>query len=375
MISGSSEYDELNKLLSKGYLIAEPVHRLAQLNSQTIERFRAFFSIKTDVETLLAPSNRAKFLLTLGHPVAGDRIEILMSDDMTMRRVQEQLAYQNEQIGTIIRARCAAVDNSTPERQTCHGLDRLVTSLNGHWGWKFTLLQGIPPAFQVEIRLGSMQRSDIEEAKDKLKRLLDCLAVSQKVGFYIQDIIIGPIRRCSLNPYVIDVGPLERLLEGLNSEEIARIQSILSSDRAQAAARGLNQAYVESFAPSRLSMLWAAAEDVFDVEPELLLSKEEIKILLDAVKGIETLRADSERMLELKSALSDPKRLSRKNRNRRMAANIAPIMGTNEEEAYAKVRQASELRGKQLHRILTNWGGLQSSMQFLEEALRRYLSQ
>ena len=375
MINGSSEHAELDKFLAKGYLIAEPVYPLAQLDPQAIERFRSFFSVKTDSKTLLDQSNRAKSLIILGHPATGDRVEIIAGDDATVRRVKEQLAYQNEQIGTIIRARCAAVDNSTPERQKCHGLDRLVNSLNGLWGWKFKLLEGTPPAFQVEIRLESVNRGDIEEAKGKLKKLLDCLAVSQRVGFYIQDIFNGPTRRCSLNPYVIGVGPEERLLDALSSEEVARIQDILSSDEAQAAARGLNQAYVESFAPSRLAMLWAAAEDVFDTELEPLLSKEEIEMLLDAAKGVQTLGADRERMMELKNALSDPQRLSRKNRNRRMAAYIAPIIGTDEEEAYTKVRQASKLRGKQLHRILTNWGDLQASIQFLEEALRRYLSQ
>jgi hypothetical protein len=236
-------------------------------------------------------------------------------------------------------------------------------------------LKETPPAFQVEIRLQSVNRNDIEEAREKLKQLLDCLAVSQRVGFYIQDIFHGPIRRCSLNPYVIGVGPEERLLDGLSSEEVAHIQGILSSAEAQAAARGLNQAYVESFAPSRLAMLWAATEDVFDSEPEPLLCKEEIEILLDAASGVRKLGADRERMQELKSALSDPKRLSRKNRTRRMAANIAPVMGISDKEAYDKVRKASELRGKQLHNILTDWGGLQASVQFLEEALRRYLSQ
>ena len=289
MENESGDFKELNQHLADGYLIDEAVHCLGRLNPQTIDRFTSFFSIKTDAAILLDLSNSDKQLIILGHPTTGSRFELITSDDATMLRVASQLSYQKERIGTQIHARCIAVDNRLLERPAYHGLDRLVESLNGRWGWNFRLLEGMIPAFQVKIRLESTNGVDIEIAKDKLKGLLDCLAVSQNIGFYIQEISEGPIRRCSLNPYFLAAGPAQRTLEALSFEEISNIEAVLSSPKAKAAARGLNQAYSENFVPSKLAMLWAAVEDVFSTDPEHLLKENERIILLKAAKEIETL--------------------------------------------------------------------------------------
>lgn len=375
MENESGDFKELNQHLADGYLIDVSVHCLGRLSPQTIDRFTSFYSIKTAAAILLDPSNSDKYLIILGHPTTGSRFELITSDDATMLRVATQLSYQKERIGTLIRARCVAVDNRLPERPACHGLDRLVESLNGRWGWNFRLLEGVIPAFQVELRLESTNSVDIEIAKDKLKGLLDCLAVSQNIGFYIQEIFEGPIRRCSLNPYAVAVGPEERMLEALSFEEISNIEAVLSSPKAKAAARGLNQAYSENFVPSKLAMLWAAVEDVFSTDPERLLKENERTILLKAAKDIETLVNNNERMRELIQVLSDPNRLPLKTKNRRMATAIAPIMGIDEDEVYRRLQIASDMRGKQLHSIRGNWGELQTSVDFLQEALRRYLAQ
>lgn len=372
MENESGDLKELNQYLENGYLIAEPVHNLGRLNKRKINEFISFFSIETDSQILLDPSNKTKSLITLGHPTTGDRIELLSSDDATMHRVETQLNYQKERVGTLIRARCVAVDNSIPDRPAHHGLDRLIESLNGLWGWTFNLLEREPPAFQVEVSLDSTNRIDIEIVKDKLKTLLDCLSVSQQIGFYIQEVVIGPIRRCSLNPYVLDVGPQERLLGSLSYDEIDNIQTVLSLPKAKSASRGLNQAYAENFMPSKLAMLSAAVEDVFGTDPTPLLNRSEIKNLMKAARAIGTLGSDNERTSDLKQALEGFKRLSK---NRRMATVIAPIMGMGENEILKKLQMASKMRGEQLHSIRGGWDKLQKSVGFLQEVLRRYLSQ
>jgi len=368
------DYEKLERLLSEGYLVAEPVYPLRQLNRQSIDEFVRFFHVETAREALLDPCNQEKLLVILGHPNTGKRVEILACDEVTITRVNKQLDYQRERIGTVIRARCAVVDNSSRDRQTCHGLDRLVASLDGFQGWRFTLLEGHPPTFGVEMKLESTDTHSVEEAKEKLRRLLDYLAYSQRIGFHIQDLVVGPIRRCSLNPYVLDVGPEERLLDTVTSEEIAGIESILLSPKARAAARGLNQAYVENYMPSRLSMLWATVEDVLSTKPQPLLSQEERNVLLDQAEHIETLKVDRNRLDKLKAALSDPDRLPEKGRNERIAQSIAPIAGISEDEAYSELTKTSKLRAKNVHKLSTDdWNTMQASIRFLEKVLRCYL--
>lgn len=368
------DYEKLERLLSEGYLVAEPVYPLRQLNRQSIDKFVRFFHVETAPETLLDPGNQDKLLVILGHPNTASTVEILTCDEVTITRVNRQLGYQRELVGTVIHARCVVVDNSSRDRQTCHGLDRLVASLDGLQGWRFTLLGNQPPTFGVEMKLESTDIYSVEEAKEKLRRLLDYLAYSERIGFHIQNLVVGPIRRCSLNPYVLDTGPEERLLDAVTPEEIAGIESILARSKTRAAARGLNQAYVENYMPSRLSMLWAAVEDVFSTKPQPLLSQEERNALLNQAEQIATLKVDRGRLDRLKAALSDPVRLPKKGRNERIAHSIAPIMGISEDEAYSELTRTSRLRAKNVHKLSEDdWNAMAASTRFLEQVLRCYL--
>jgi hypothetical protein len=224
------------------------------------------------------------------------------------------------------------------------------------------------------MKLESTDIYSVEEAKEKLRRLLDYLAYSERIGFHIQDLVVGPIRRCSLNPYALGTGPEERLLDAVTPEEIAGIESILARSKTRAAARGLNQAYVENYMPSRLSMLWAALEDVFSTKPQPLLSQEERNALLNQAEQIATLKVDRDRLDRLKAALSDPDRLPKKGRNERIAHGIALIMGISEDEAYSELTRTSRLRAKNVHKLSEDdWNAMAASTRFLEQVLRCYL--
>jgi len=200
---------------------------------------------------------------------------------------------------------------------------------------------------------------------------LDFLAYLYQVGFYIQHLSISQIPR--LEP-TVSVGPEERMLTAVTKEDIHDIEVVLSSPKAIVAVRGLNQSYIENCMPSRLSMLWAAAEHVFSNKPERLLSNDEITSLFKAAEIIESLRKDPQRLGDLKKALQDPDRLPLKSRNLRMAEAIAPVMNITTEVAYTKVRTASKLRGKNVHRLSQDWKDIEDSEKFLQEALLRYIA-
>lgn len=351
-----SELEELNRLLSEGYLIAGPTDQVARLR-------------------------RPKTLLIMSHPKTGHSKQLLISDAATIEQAIKQIGYQNEQVGARIIARCVSVDNTphTPdERQAYHGLDQLVASLNGLWEWHFATDKEMPQAFGVEISLMSVEPGEIEAAKNRLKELLDYLAITRKVGFYVQDLAVGPIRRCSPYPYIHSVGPEGRLLDALSAEEIKRIGQVLSTDKNRIAARGLNQAYCENFLPSKLSILWAAAEGVFTTDATNLLSRDETEKLLAAAEEILTdtnKNRHKSRLKKLADFLENPERLPLIGRNERMAESMAEIIGLTKQEAYDKLKVASELRGKHLHKLQRDWSKLRKSVEFLEMALQKYLLQ
>ena len=362
------DHAKLERLLADGYLLVGYVLPLSKLTPESIANTISVFSIQLAPEILLDPPNRAKSLVMLRHPSTGQQVEILTSDQRTIKRANEQLRYQREPIGTLVRAHCAALGGRTSRQRIFH-LDRLVDSLKGLWDWDFKLGDTVG-TFEVVIRLKSTDTGAIEETIDKLQRLLDCLAISQQVGFHIQHYSVVAIPR--LEPSV-SIGPEEMMLSPVTTEEIHNIVGAISSSEAVVAAEGLNQAYIENCMPSRLSRLWAAVEDVFSGKPKLLLKEAEVKYLVDQAKGIESLRTGSDRLKKLKEALSDPNRLPLVSRNERMADAIAPILSINVEEAYSKVRLASELRGKHGHQLLANWENIEASEKFLQEALLCYL--
>lgn len=366
------DHAKLERLLADGYLLVGYVIPLSKFTPESIAKTISVFSIQLAPEILLDPSNKTKSLVMLRHPSTGQQVEIVTSDERAINRANEQLRYQREPIGTLICARCAALGGSSADQRFFH-LDNMVASLDGLWGWKFTL-GDIPGTFKAEMRLESTDRGDIEKVIDKLRRLLDCLAISQRVGFHIQHYSIAHIPRCTLIPYLASTGPEERMLASITPEAVKNIEATLLSHEALVAARGLNQAYCETSIPSRLSMLWAAAEEVFGGKAKRLLNEEEVEYLLHHAREIESLRKDSDRLKKLKDALSNPDRLPLISRNERMADAIAPIMDINVKEAYDKVRLASELRGKHGHQLQGNLGkNIEASERFLQEALLCYL--
>lgn len=366
------DYKKLERLLADGYLVEIDAIALSTLNQEGA-RFFSNVSTQLTPETLLDPSNRAKFLVRLINPSTGNRVDLLTSDEHAISRAKDQLRYQREPVETFISVICAALGGSSAKERVFH-LDRMVASLDGIWGWKLTLGE-ILGTFRVKIRIESMDKDVAEEALENLQLLLHCLAVMRQVGFYIQHYSFESTPRCTQLPYFGATGPEEMMMAPVTHQEIDSIKATLSSRESMDAARGLNDAYCENTMASRLSRLWATAEGVFGSKPQPLLNEEEIKYLVAVAEGIESLSKDSDRLKKFKDALPNPFQLPLQSRNRLMAEAIAPIMGISDEEAHSKVSTASELRGKHGHGISRDLEGMEASEKFLQEALRRYLAQ
>ena len=88
--------DDLTKfeqLLADNYLVVGPILPLSRIRPKTIDNIVSVFSIELGRETLLARSNKAKSLIMLRHRPTGHQVEILTSDECTIRRANEQRRY------------------------------------------------------------------------------------------------------------------------------------------------------------------------------------------------------------------------------------------------------------------------------------------
>ncbi|HII07159.1 MAG TPA: hypothetical protein HA349_07575 [Methanotrichaceae archaeon] len=266
-----------------------------------------------------------------------------------------------------IRARLALGGRST-YAGVSH-LDRLVESIDGFWGWKFKFVDDL--TFDVFIDIEGTDKEYGEYIREKIQNLLDYLAIICNMGFYIQQFEITLRPRIGVG---IFPGSWINNLRHVTPEEIKNIQAILSTDKKSfLAARGLNQSYIENCMPSRLSMLWAATEQVFRSKPKPLLTKDEINQILESAKKVESLKNDPDRLDKLKNAISDPSRLPLKSRNLSIAENIASTMNISVESAYSNLSKASKLRGKNVHQLSDDWDDIREAEKFLQDALLSYL--
>jgi hypothetical protein len=364
---------ELERLLTDGYLIHGPIINLSDHTPESIRKAHTFFKIGESLEVLLDQNNRRKSLIMLRQPSTNCRVEILTANAITLRRAEDQLRYQNKPIGSIVRAHVIAMGGRSTSRRIFH-LDKLISSLDGLWGWKFKLGDSVGK-LEVEITLNSSEDSLIEKTLSDLQYLLDCLAISLQVGFRIQHSWVGHIPR--YGPYVSGVGSEERMLENVAIDEIERnIEVITTSQEYAHTARGLNEAYAENTAAGRLSRLWATVETVFTSKPEPLLTSGEVSHLLDCAGRIPSLVGDNERFGKLRQALSDADRLPSLTRNERISQGIASTMAITFDDAYESIKKASQLRGKHSHQISSDdLKEIEASEQFLQGVLCKYLTQ
>lgn len=386
------DHTKLEQLLKEGYVVNGPILSLSRIRPENIDKIVTVFPIGQERKILLNSLNKHKSLIMLRHPSTGRRVEILTSDERTIERANIQRQHQEEKIGTRIHIICAALGGRSLKQRVFH-LDQLVASLNGYSGWEFRL-GDVVGTFEVDIMIESTDRAEAEKSVDRFQTLLDCLSVLLQVGFHIQHYHYASIPR--FGPTIL-AGPEETMLPLITTDEIDTTAATFSSDLTKAAASGLNKAYIESTMPSRLSMLWAAAEHVFRGKPEQLLTKDEVEDLLKYAKGIESFESNSERLKSLKKVLvdfgeenknpkeeilekikdtlMDPNRLSFTNRNKRMAYAIAKIMDIGVKDAYSKIHKAAELRAKHVHQLSTeDLEKLEETENFLQAALLQYLA-
>ncbi|MCZ3364408.1 MULTISPECIES: hypothetical protein [Methanobacterium] len=365
------------ELLEKGYRI-EMYWPFSSITAESVDNWFSKLNLEIDLEELLKPSNKDKFLIFFRNFSTGERVEIVTSDKEAIKKVIKQSNYQKEPIGTLIRAKCAALGGRSPDERIFH-LNDLINSLDGIFeGWEFTLGNcpahpdaNCPLTFEISVQIDSINELDRNEVIDKLQVLLDYLAISLNVGFAIQHYDFALIPR--MNP-TVSTGPQERMLFSLNSWDKEKMKMFpFFPEKVKIAARGINQTYIEKCMPSRISMLWATVENIFDSTPDPLLSKDEIAMIIKTANSIETLKSDKKRLNQLKGALSNPNRLPVKGRNERMAENIAPLLGLSAKETLDKIRKASYLRGMNVHQLLENWDDLEESEKFLQDVLLNYL--
>ena len=162
------------------------------------------------------------------------------------------------------------------------------------------------------------------------------------------------------------------MVNPLSQKELDDIHSFISSPEVLEIAEGLNQVYLLTSMPSRLSILWALTEKIFVDAAQHLLSEGEVDTLLGVASNIATLK-ESPRLEKLRCTLKNKDQFSLKGRNERISENIAKKLGWNFDEVFPEIKAASDVRGKFLHRLKADDEKVGASEKYLRTMLESYL--
>ena len=359
----------LERAIADGYFVIGifSVGKIQRNNGESVDKFIKVFNLRIGRDVLLDPKNRDKFIIILRKESA-QQIEILTSDFQCINKAKRQLAFQNETIGISITVHCVASGGSSEPDQVPH-IDSIIRQLDGFLDWNFKQID--TTKFEVSKKLSSTNKENAKQELNKLRLLLNYIAITRKIGIRVERYSIQEIPR--FGPSHGIWGPLEWMVPPLSKEEIKRFEKFLSaSPQIHKIADGLNQVYLLTSPDLRLAVLWAITEAVFADTPVPLLSHDEIENILNFATELPTLKG-SERLSKLKNALSDPNRLPLKSRNRIISENIAKNLNLNAEDVYREIKKISKVRGKYLHRFKVKIKEVQEAEEYLRTLLEKYL--
>ena len=365
------DISKIRKLFEDGYIVSRFVRSLRELNKSDID----INSVTTNINTLTDPSNENKAFIILRSLKNSEQHEIITSDPDIIQFCQEYERYQHEPIGTLISVSCSTAGGDSTEGRVIELVD-FINSINGFNNWEFKPTNELGN-FEIKIHFDTTGKSEIKKTKDKVQILLDTVSCYFKTGFYMQHCDVSPIPRKYLT---LSWGAEERSLQPIDKRKLSKMmEDISTSDKTRKVAHCLNLSFIETFLPSKVSLLWAAFEDLFSEKSKKqhLLTDEELDQLTKFAEQIESLKSDPEpRLGRLLTLIKDPQVISLDSRNRSLAQAVSDTLGLDFEDTFKSVKRASSLRGKHVHEFQPDkTEALKEAEKFLRKTLILYLKQ
>jgi len=353
---------QLEKLFDAGYLVL----RRPLLTREVTDNTKNVFCLGTDEKIFQSTINEDNWLIILRYvkDKPNTQIEIITNHNIIIRIANERFNYQIEPVGTIIRAKCIALN---PKHIT--HIERIVRDLDGYSGMQF-IAGNTCDSFEIVNKIESTKDYDVEQEIERIRSLMDALFMITETGYFIRYISVDPLRR--MHPSV-SIGQVEKMLGPITKESISEAVAIVDSSKEIALIlRGLNQSYVDNCYSSRLDRLWATVENVFCSHPEHLLSSEE----LDAIVSYATklpIANDESRLKSLIESLKNPDRLPNKSRNERIANNISRLLDRDYVSTYSEIKNCSKLRGQHGHSVSCKNREIIRAEDYLKQVLLQHL--
>lgn len=373
-VAPSDQLPVLRDLVRRGYLVQAIFAISSITQSLGGDFFATFVGFDQFRSTIFDPDNAEKKVILLIDESANDRPVFLTDNEDVIEYARVEKERQDELIDIDIHAVCIALGGLDYTDRRFFDIEQFVESIDQKWGWRFRPGER-EGEFFGEFHLDTYDPILAEQKVAELQVILDIIAVGKGIGFQVQHHSFSSHHRMT-RPSIGAMSQTSRRLPILSSSNIGATRFLLEhpDPELERAFRGINQSYIENCLPSRLSMLWATAEELFGGKPRPLLSDDEIRSLLTAVDQIESIKEDKRKYDRITTILKDPQYISEKSRNEMIAESIAKYLPLPKEDIVREVKQASSIRGKNVHQIRKDWSEIKESEKFLRSAIIAFLN-
>lgn len=373
-VDPSGQLQILRDLVGRGYYV-QAIFAISSITQPAGgDFFATFVGFNQFRSTIFDPGNAEKKVILLIDRSGHDRPVFLTDNEDVIEYARVEKERQDEPIDIDIHAVCIALGGPDYTDRRFFDIEQFVESIDQKWGWRFRpgKREG---EFFGELHLDAYDPPLAEQKIAELQVILDIIAVGKGIGFQVQHHSFSSHPR-ETHPTIGARGQTSRRLPILSSNNIGATRFLLEhpDPELELAFRGINQSYIENCLPSRLSMLWATAEELFGGKPRPLLSADEIQSLIAAVDQIDSIKQDRRKYDRIRTILKDPQFISERSRNEMIAANISKYLPLSEEDIVRKIKQASSIRGKNVHQIRRDWSEIRESEKFLRSAIISFIN-
>lgn len=301
----------------------------------------------------------------------GERKRIFTNDVDEIKEFSNIKEIQDKPISYQLKVLCAAI-NGSDSNTKIHHLDRVIVNLQGIQDWTFEISKD-DEEFIITIPFDTIDQ--FSGLLMKVEDFLSTLALISKIGFIIKNTSIIHLTD-SFQPKHGMWGPQEYMMPPLSSMEIEKINRNLTfmDENSRKILNAINKAYIENNLISRLSILWSVLESIFRGSATHLLTKKEIKAILNLKdKELEGLKSNTSRYEMFKNCICQSKNFPNETRNQRIARNISKTLSLPEKEIYDKIKWISKLRGKNVHDFRLDDPDLKRAEDYLIFIFMKYL--
>jgi transcription antitermination factor NusA-like protein len=307
-------------------------------------------------------NNTATHIVFLHQGVGGKGVCYPITNKEELELANREVKKSWEIIGYVVNATCKGRNLIGEEK-----IDEYANNIKELTGWKIEIVN--ESLFTAQIEIEGVSKEIGYRFISDLQNHLICTSLKNKAGIMISGVNWSP--KYKAQPIASVTGAWTRFPDKINLDEVDKTIQLIGGSKKKLAC-DLIEFYSQDSARTKLITGFSIIEHLFDSKSENILSKQEKKDVMDKIKEIPSIASDDSKINKIINVLNNPT-MSKLNRNERLAVKLAEVMKVQYDDAYKKIKELAEFRGKAAHSITEDEPEFSNLSDYIEHVLLKYL--